>query len=240
MEVGISEAPIKLVLSSTYKSTSLSGECGAVTFLGKDKFVAGYENGLEVIAKSASGPFQGRYTTKLNGDVESVARHPDALIVALCAEEETMTVKCFTYPQLDFVKDVCSFWRSGNSFSHLAITRKRQIVVTDGANSQLRVFDFNGHPLFTIPVVGSLPAYSSILCLADGTILVSQCLETGSVKKLNLLETSAEQVVWCCGGLQNPTGMCVTDAGLILIGSETKKAIFMVSPSGTIISLHPL
>ena len=231
MEVGISEVPHRIELLATYKSSDVSGDCESVAFLGKDKFVAGYENGLEVIAKSASGPYQGRFRAKLSGDVEALARHPDALIIALCAEEETMTVKYFTYPELEFVRDACSFWRSGNSFSHLAVTKKRQMVITDEANNQLRVFDLNGKALFTIPISGSLPSYSSVLCLPDGTITVSQCLETGSVQRMRLFESSAE-VLWTCGGLQTPTGMCVNDAGLIFVGSETKKAIYMVSPSG--------
>lgn len=142
-------------------------------------------------------------------------------------------MKYFTYPELDFVKDVCSYWKSGNSFSHLTVTKKRQIVVTDEANSQLRVFDLNGKPLFVIPLKFSLPAYSSVHSLPDNTLLVTQCCDAGLVTRLHIMDDKAE-VMWCCGGLENPTGACSNDSGLILIGSETRKAIFMISPAGNL------
>lgn len=208
----------------------LTGDCEAATFLGKDKIAAGFESGLEVIARAPGGEYKSRFIANCKGDIEAIARHPDAMIIALCAEEETMTVKYFSYPSLSFVKDVCSFWRSGNSFSHFAVTKTREIVITDDANNQLRVYDLEGKALFVIPV-SSVPAYSSIHCQTDNTILVSNCSAEGVVSKYKLFDNKAE-LVWMCEGLQNPSAVCTNEDGLIFTGSELGTTISMISPSG--------
>ena len=67
---------------------------------------------------------------------------------------------------------------------------------------------------------------------ADDSVLVSDWVYTGEVRKYKLQAGTHHQPVWTCTGLTNPLGITSDQSDLIYVVSSTEKKIYQISPQG--------
>ena len=161
--------------------------------------------------------------------VESFGRFA---VAALCKTDGNMEVRLSCLDSLH-LKDaiICEYDQDNKSLAHMAVS-ETHVAYADKQGKQVRVYNWDGFQLLTLGS-GKLKHPWGVL-LQKNSVLVSDS-DVGCLYKYRLEADSEPE--WVCDGLENPSGICDDKDGYIYVASNSKGAIYLISPQGDILML---